>query len=142
MRAVIDTNVLISALISPNGTPGRILRHLEEFTIISSSTLVAELVRVLHYKHIAKRYVLDERKIDMFLERLGPVTELVGIPQTTPRVSRDPDDDKFLACAIAGRADYVVSGDQHLLEIGEYKDVRILTPFQFLALLEPSDFDR
>lgn len=142
MRAVIDTNVLISALIAPNGTPGRILRHLEGLTVVSASKLRAELVRVLHYRHIAERYAIDEKVIGEFLALLDPATEIVSLDENIHIASRDPDDDKFLACAVAGRAAFVVSGDQHLLEIGAYKGIRILTPAEFLILLEPADIDR
>lgn len=139
MRAVIDTNVLISGLVTPGGTPGQILGRLEYFTMVSAETLVAELSRVLRYKHIAVKYALSEEEIGAYLTRIRTYSEHFDFAFPTESVSRDPDDDKFLACAIAGSADFVVSGDRHLLELGAHCGVHIVTPAEFLALLDTAD---
>lgn len=95
-----------------------------------------EISRVLHYPRIQKRYRLTEETITAYLERLYEVSTLVTTHTRIGPISKDPDDDKFLECAIAGSARYIVSGDPHLLDIGEYSGIQIVSPDAFLAMLE------
>jgi putative PIN family toxin of toxin-antitoxin system len=141
MRAVIDTNVLISAFITPDGAPARILRSMDSFTLVSCEVLLVEIERVIHYDHIQRKFNLSDDHIAAYMNRLRAYSEIFDTPPAVKSISRDPDDDKFLACAIAGAADYVVSGDRHLLELGVYEEIRIVTPAEFLVLLQPSPKD-
>jgi uncharacterized protein len=138
MRVVLDANVFVSALISGKGTPARLLAlwQEEEFELIVSPAILQELERVLHYPKLQQRYHLPEKDIQSFLRLLknqaievNPTDELVVIQQ-------DPTDNRYLECALAGEASVVVSGDQHLLELGQYQETQILTPAGFLAFLE------
>lgn len=139
-RVVLDTNVLISALIVPVGKPAQILKYLEELTLLTSEPILIEMERVLHYSRIQKRYKLNDEIINLYLERVREVSSIVHVETEVLVVEDDPDDDKFLACAVDGEAEYIVSGDPHLLTVKEYEGVKILTPSDFLALLSvPSE---
>lgn len=135
-RAVIGTNVLVSGVIAPHGAPRRILEawHAGQFTLITSEAIIAEVTRVLHYPRIYDRYNLTEDDVAAVVDSLRTEAEVVaGLYEV--RRSTDPADDMFLACALEGRAEYVVSGDTHLLEIGFYHTVLVVTPRQFAAVL-------
>ncbi len=136
-RAVLDTNVFVSGLISPKGFPAAILRALrsKRFTLISSPPINEEIIEVLNRPRIRDRYGLGDRIFDVSFI-LWEVAELViDLPQV--RVSSDPDDDKFLAAAVGGRADYLVTGDVgDLLRLHKYKDVTIVSPRDFMSILE------
>lgn len=135
MRVVIDTNVWVSALISPNGTPAKIINHPAEFDLLISLAILIELERVLHYDRIQKRYRLTEEMIGAYLLTVRLDSELVVVTQQVSAVERDPDDNSVLACAIQAGADYVVSGDPHLIDLVTYRGIPILTPGAFLAVL-------
>jgi putative PIN family toxin of toxin-antitoxin system len=136
-RAVLDTNVFVSALISPIGKAAAILKALRSrrFTLVSSPPINEEIIEVLNRPRIRDRYGLGDRIFDVSFI-LWEVAELViDLPEV--RVCSDPDDDKFLATAIGGRADYLVTGDVgDLLHLGEYKGVPIVSPREFVSRLK------
>lgn len=139
MRAVVDTNVLVSGLISEQGVPRQIITawHQRQFTLLTSALIIAEAMRVLHYPRLQTTYRLSEEDILLFRDALlNDALVLEDLYQVTR--SRDPQDNIFLACALEGQADYVVSGDAHLLEIKYYHGAQIVTPRQFLDLLKAS----
>jgi putative PIN family toxin of toxin-antitoxin system len=134
-RAVVDTNVLVSGIIAPHGAPRRILEawHADQFTLVTSEPIVAEVARVLRDPRIRDRYSLTEDDVATVVDSLRTDKVVAGLYEVQRSV--DPADDMFLACALEGLAEYVVSGDRHLLEIGSYHDVLIVTPRHFAALL-------
>jgi hypothetical protein len=139
IRAVVDTNVLVSGLISEHGVPRQIITawHQREFTLLTSALIIAKAMRVLHYPHLQATYRLSEKDILLVRDALlNDALVLEDLYQV--RRSRDPQDNLFLACALEGHADCVVSGDAHLLEIKYYHGVQIVTPRQFLGLLKAS----
>jgi putative PIN family toxin of toxin-antitoxin system len=129
-RVVLDTNVLISALLSPSGKPFACLSWaLDNATLLASRELLSELTTRLARAKFAK-YVSEEQRI-AFLSDLVLASiqiELAG----TVRACRDPDDDKLLEIAVLGQADCIVTGDQDLLVLDPFGTVRILTPAAFL----------
>lgn len=136
MRVVIDTNVLISGIINPDGVPARLIDFLEPLGLLSSEALLNEFERVLHYPRIQHRYALTEERIEGYVRRLRRASKIVKLEDIAEKITRDPNDDRFLVCALAGGADYVVSGDRHLLETVEYHGSPIVTPAHLLKLLE------
>lgn len=138
MRAVLDTNVIVSAFINTNSIPSAVVQHGHAgvFEIVVSSVLLAEYRRVLGYPHIRRVHGLDVHGIERAISQLNVVEVLVDPNVHQKVVAADPDDDIFIACAVAGEADYIVSGDRHLLDIGEHRGIRILRPAIFLALLD------
>ena len=138
LRAVVDTNILVSGLVSPLGSPARIIHHWlqGDFLLLVSPVLLDELRRVLEYPRISNRLGWSPAERQRFLDRLTKLALLTPGTLSLPGVTRDPKDDPVVACAVEGRADYIVSGDRDLLALRIYQGVRIVTPCEFLALLE------
>lgn len=136
MRAVVDTGVIVSALIRQQGTTGDVLRALRDgrFTVIYTTDILIEVIDVLGRPSIRAKYHIqpDDIATIIFLIRLRG--ELV-IPRLKITVCRDPKDDKFLEAARAGNADYIISGDADLLDLAYFEDIPILRPAEFLARL-------
>lgn len=133
MRVVLDTNTLVSGVISPGGPPRRLLdgARAQAFELCSSATLLAELLDVLSRGKFATRLAqagLTPQGIVGELRRLA----YMAAPQAVPRViENDADDDHVLACAVAGQADLIVSGDRHLHGLGgQYQGIPIVTATQ------------
>ncbi len=134
MRAVLDPNVLISALLSREGAPAEALRAWlrGEFELVVSALLLEELGRTLAYPKLRRR--IDAREADRFVEWLRG-TATMGTDPDDPPAIRSPDrgDDYVIALAEAERA-ALVSGDRHLIGLAD--DLPIFLPARFLALLE------
>jgi len=137
IRAVLDTNVLVSGLVAKEGPPGRILDAWLQgrFVLVTSLYLVEELTHVLSYPRIAGRLRLDNEELAAILAALLSRAEVVPDHLHLPGVTRDPKDDAAVACAREGQAGYIVSGSQGLLVLGEYEGVRMVTPRQFAEIL-------
>lgn len=128
-RVVFDTNVLVSATLNES-KPYAVLElaEREEITSIISPGIINELEDVLS----RERLPFEREQIDEFVGKVLSASELVTPEISLEAVEDDPDDNKILECAVAGNADYIISGDSHLLDIGEYRDIRALNPDQFL----------
>ena len=137
IRAVLDANVLVSAILSPKGAPARIFAAWREdqFSLLTSPPLLAELNRVLRYPRIKKRHKWSEEEIETFLEDLAHLAILTPGELSLTVIGDDPTDDRYLECAVEGVADFIVSGDAHLLALGQYREIQILTPREFLSVL-------
>ena len=95
-----------------------------------------ELQRALKYEQVTRYLKQSQEQIDAFVKRLGVVATLVEPTEALDAVADDPDDNRVLECAVAGGASYVVSGDAHLLKLGNYQGIAMLTPRDFLSVLE------
>jgi putative PIN family toxin of toxin-antitoxin system len=137
IKAVLDTNVLVSGLVSQKGSPRQILDAWLEgrYTLVLSLYLVDELAHVLTYPRIAERVHLTQEELEAILAALLSQAELVPGELRLPGVTRDPKDDPVVACAVEGQVDYIVSGDQDLLVLGEYEGVQVVTPRRFVEIL-------
>ena len=139
MRAVLDANVVISALIRPEGPPGRILVRLlrdSAFDLVASPATLDDLRRSLRYPKVRKHLRLPAHEIDLWVDALGALAVFVRGEVSRRIVAADPADDIYLAAATDGLADYVVSGDRHLLDIRVHEGIPVVTPRAFLNLLE------
>ena len=136
MRAVLDTNVIVSATLIRGGNEDRILRAWQQgvFELALSPPILEEIGRVLSYAKIQKLRWTTQEEVISLLESLAGESVLVP-GRLVVRASRDPEDDKFLAAAIEAGAEYVVSGDKDLLDLRMYRGVRIVTPAKFLRTL-------
>lgn len=131
MRVVLDTNTLISALLF-SGTASRLvpLWQSRRITILLSGAILQEYLRVLTYP----KFHLNEREVrGLIEEELLPFVETVRATKRLRIVRRDPEDNKFLECAVAGGADHLVTGDQDLLELETYCGITVLTVGDFLS---------
>lgn len=137
MKAVPDTNVLVSALFNSSTPPSLIVDawRAARFEIVLSPGLLAELDEVFDRGEIAPYVRLATRWVDEFRRQLRGQTSIVE-PVEVVVVKDDPDDDLVVGTAIAGEADVIITGDKHLLAIGPYRGIQILTPRQFLDVLE------
>jgi putative PIN family toxin of toxin-antitoxin system len=137
MIVVLDTNVIVSAMLSLKGSPAEIIRRweAEEFEVVTSPALISEFERVTTYSRVRKYLKLSEEEIDALQKRLRVVATLVKPQFTLEVVRKDPADNRVLECAVAGGASYIVSGNTHLLELGEYQQIIITKPAAFLAVL-------
>ena len=140
MRAVLDTNVVISATLIRGGIEDRILRAWQRgvFELVLSPQILDELGRALSYEKLRKFQWMTEREIIALLQTLAQESILVS-GRVTVKASRDPEDDKFLAAAIEGEAQYVVSGDRDLLDMKAYRGIRIVRPTAFLKILQRAE---
>ena len=140
LRAVLDANVLASAFIRPQGPPGRILRRFLEdrsFELVLSTPILEEIRRVLFYPRLRKYLTGSREEIEIRVAALGVLADIADGELDIRVVKDDADDDKYIAAALLGRADYIVSGDHHLVGLVEYQGVRIVKPREFLEILEP-----
>ena len=130
MRAVLDPNVLISAVISPAGAPREILTAwtLGRFDLVVSPTLLGELRDVLARPRF-RRWLSAATATD-YVDGLNDAALIIDDPPAQPGLSPDPDDDYLIALARAGDADYLVSGDRHLTDLVD-PIPPVLTPRQF-----------
>ena len=138
LRAVLDANVFVSAAVHPGGPPGRIIERFlrtAAFALVLSPAIVEEVLRALAYPKV-RRYVRRDLDPALWFEDLVVLAELVPGAYQLSGVSQDPDDDKYLAAAVEGRATFVVTGDPHLVAVGEYDGIRIVSPRAFLDLLD------
>jgi len=133
-KVVIDTNQFVSALISKQGHSARLLERWrqQQFIFVTSLEIIAEIKKVLEYPHISKKYKLNKADIQSLLILIEH--EAVVLPRLPALhiIKDDPDDNKFLACALAAKAEYIISGDRHLLSLGSYKSISIVTVKDFL----------
>ena len=139
MRAVLDANVFVSALIRPQGPPGQVLERLlrdSAFELVASRATLEELRRSLSYPRVRKYLALPEKDLDLWVQALAAIAVLVEGRVTRRVVEADPADDIYIAAAIEGLAEYIVTGDRHLLDVADHEGVRLVTPRTFLALLK------
>jgi len=136
MRVVLDTNVVISATLIKGGNEDRILRAWQRgaFQLVVSRQILEEMGRVLFYERIRKFQWMDDADVVALLQILAAESVLVA-GRLKVKASRDPADDKFLAAAVEGKAEYVVTGDKDLLVLKAYRRVEIVTPGRFIRIL-------
>ena len=128
MRAIIDTNVLVSGIFW-SGTPARILEAWGNgrFSMVISPEILHEYTRVIG--ELATKKSIDTKAI---LDRITLGSEMVAAPRFKKQACVDPDDDRFLECAIAGKVPYIVSGEKLLLKLNPFEGISILKATEFL----------
>lgn len=131
MRVVLDTNAVVSALLFTGISSELVLLWQKGLiTLLLSREILDEYLRVFSYP----KFKLSEEEIkELIQDQVLPYAEVVKPKRRLRVVQRDPSDNKFLECAVAGKARVIISGDKDLLSLGRYREVRIQTPAQFLA---------
>lgn len=139
LRAVLDANVYVSAAVRPEGPPGRIIDRFlrgSVFEVVLSPAVVEEVLRALAYPKV-RRFIRGDVEPELWFEDIVVLADLVASERTPPGVCEDPDDDKYIAAVLEGRAGVIVTGDRGLLALKEHQGIRVVTPRQFLDLLGP-----
>lgn len=139
IRAVLDTNVIVAGVIKEEGVSGQILKALFEegrFILITSPAILEEMRRVLKEENIRKLHGWSDEQIEELVTRLYRVSEVTRGDVRIKVIKEDPDDDKFVACAEEGGAQFIVSGDRHLKELGKYGGIEIISARTFLERLK------
>jgi len=137
IRAVVDTSVLIRYLIKPSAAVRELIevRWLgDEAQVVTAPELIRELEEVLARDYI--QALIQPEEGHALLNAIHRKAELLPPLGTPPSFTRDPKDDKFVACALAGNASYVITLDKDILALRALGDVRMVTPGEFLAMLK------
>ena len=129
---VLDTNILISALLFRGELSGIVdLWKKRKFIPLLSKETFEEFRTVLEYP----KFSLTDEEIRVIIEEeVLPYFDIIEIKGNIRKICRDPDDDKFIACAESASADLIVTGDMDLLDIGQYKSVKIIVASEFLKM--------
>ena len=137
IRAVLDTNLLASYLLTHRPPIATVVdKHLAQahFVLLTGVALLEELDRVLQYPRLQRYYTKEARTRSVAL--IAALSAVIELPESVPRICRDPDDDWVIACAVAGKADVIVSGDCDLLALERVGEIPILSAAQFLTYLK------
>lgn len=131
-RCVLDTNVLVSALLMKRTLPFKVVeRVFNNGIILRLEATSLELAEVLGRKKFDKYISAEERQV--FLSKFFVASELVGV-KTVVEACRDPKDDKFLEVGVNGNADFIITGDDDLLSMHPFREIQILTPQAFFTI--------
>lgn len=143
MRVVLDTNVVVSAFLSPSGVPAQIIEEWQRqaFEVAASEPLITEYRRALLYPGVAARHRLSADDVADTIEDMQQLVVMVSPQETLFAVVDDPDDNRVLECAVAGDVEYIVSGDAHLLALQQFRDIQVLSPAAFLVVLRQAKQD-
>lgn len=135
MKVVLDTNVLLSGLMFPEGIPGRIVAARTEarFEVAVSLEQLAEIGRVLEYPKIRSELGWNDQQIELFIKQLYLRVEVIELGAVSAEVPRDPDDAPILATLAAANADVLVTGDNDLLALRDQYSIE--TPAEFVRRL-------
>jgi hypothetical protein len=140
IRVVVDANQFVSALLKPGSNPAEVLRLAREgkIQLVMSPEIIHEIRAVLLYPKIMKRHRRTPEEIDDFLKRLLRVAVITQSGPELDIIRDDPSDNKYLECAVAGKADYIISGDSHLTDLQSFGGIRIVNPASFLNSMKES----
>jgi putative PIN family toxin of toxin-antitoxin system len=137
IRVVLDANVIASTLMNPQGTPAQVLDawRAERFQLMISAAILDEIGRVLRYPKIAAYHQWSEERLRTWLEDLAHLALMMPGILTLAAIQEDPSDNRYLECAVEGEAAYLISGDSHLLSLGTFQGIRIISSRAFLETL-------
>jgi putative PIN family toxin of toxin-antitoxin system len=138
LKVVLDTNVFVSSLLVGSGLPAQVLDAWRErqYLLVISPAICAEIRTTLNYPRIRRKYAVTDEDVEQLISLLEQDALLVpGTADVAGSIPQDPVDEMVLACAIDAQADLIVSGDHHLLDLGTYRSIPILTVRQFLERL-------
>jgi len=138
MRVVLDTNIWLSAIFW-KGEANRIIEFAlkKKFEIIISEEILSEIIKVLNKEAKFQKFIEDRRqKIEELIRTILSISTLIEIKTKLNLVRDDPKDNIILESAFDGKAEYIVSYDKHILNMLEFRGIRILNPREFLGLLK------
>jgi uncharacterized protein len=139
MRIVLDTNIVVSYILTPHGSVDQLFQHwlTRRFEIVVSEPLLSEYKAVLLRPTIQELHNQSEAHIEIkIIQMFRKFAIVVDHGVSVSIIQDDPDDNLFIECAISGKANYIITGDAHLLNQKQYYGVQIFTARQFLGLLQ------
>jgi putative PIN family toxin of toxin-antitoxin system len=138
MKAVLDVGQYVSATIQARGHPAQILAawRAGRLELVTSTAILDDLRRVLRYPRLRKRHQWSDEEIELFVDSIALAATLTPGILEVNAVAEDPTDNKVIACAVEGQADYGIASDDHLLKLERYSHIVILPPRRFLDVLE------
>ena len=134
IRVVIDTNVFIRYLIKPNPVIRYLIEEMwlnDELVLVSAPELLSELAEVLQRSYVQTLIAPEEGQL--LLSVIDAKAEMLPALSPIPPYTRDPKDDKFVACAVAGRAAYLITSDRDILELEQLEGIVMITPHDFIG---------
>jgi putative PIN family toxin of toxin-antitoxin system len=136
LRIVIDTQVLLRAVINRRSLPAQIVYDLiDTYILLVSEATLKEIEDVLNRPKVRTKFQLSDEVVQELMERLSR-GERITVTEV-PAVGRDPKDDIFLACGVVGKAEYIVSEDNDLLVLNPYQSIKIVNVLDFLKIIRP-----
>jgi hypothetical protein len=131
-KVVLDTNIFISAIVF-GGKPRNILEYIiqDRIKLFISEEILDEISGILS----GGKFRYPPQIVHTIVTQLESISEMVYPKVKIKEIKDDPDDNKFLECAVTGNADFIISGDAHLLKLGTYKGIRIISPAEFLTVV-------
>lgn len=138
IKVVLNANILVSALLIPRSNPAKILDLIREGELqpFMSFNVLSEIRSVLRYPKLKKRHHQSHKQIDQFLENLFGFAAVTPGKLKVEAVKDDPEDNKYLVCAVEGEVDFIISGDHHLIDLKSFRGIRIVDPATFLAIIK------
>lgn len=137
MQVIIDANVLISCLIRPDGRTGHVREYIRAggFVILYSRETLAGFVNVISRPRLIEKYQVQEQDVHAFRSLILLNGKRIKI-KTKVSICRDPKDNDYLALALDGKADFIVSGDGDLLSLSPFQGIPVIKPADFIGILE------
>jgi putative PIN family toxin of toxin-antitoxin system len=138
ITAVFDTNVLVSASCLPQSLPAHLVRFWlsQAFEMVLSDGILREFNDVMRRPKIRNRYMITDEAVAAFSDAFAAVALVLPSTDIPDAVPGDSADNHVIGCAVQAKANFIVSGDRHLLELGYYGGISIVTPAAFLAELQ------
>ena len=138
ISAVLDANTIVSSTLNAHGIPRQIVlaAYARVFRLVTSSAIVAEVLRALSRPRVLRRYPLTPADLQAVRDLLTREAVTTPLTVAVAGVATHPEDDLILATAVSAQADYLVTGDRQLQKLGSYQGVQIVSPREFLAILQ------
>ena len=136
LRVVLDSVVAVSAFLTDGLTANLVSQCQQNASLYTAEEILQEIRRVLLDKHhIRNRYNYSSEEVELYINYLRKINTVVGHLPEIRVIERDPKDDMIIACAVAVSANYIVSRDQHLLDLGNFQQIQIVSPEEFIHIL-------
>ena len=138
LKVVLDTNIIVSASISRSGSPYQVVQawRRQEIILVLSRAIVEEVTEVLGRPYFREKHHITKSDIASLGQSLERQAMMVVPKEHLDVIGDDPDDDRVLECVVEGGADYLVTGDHHLLELRRYRAIPLVTAKEFLAIVK------
>ncbi len=140
LRVVLDSVVAVSAFLTKGLTADLVSQCQENVNLYTAEEILQEIRYVLLEKpHIRSRYTYSSNTVETFINYLRDISMVVTQLPKIRVIERDPKDDMIIACAVAASANYIISRDRDLLDLGNYQQIQIITPKEFMQILRSNE---